>query len=87
MRTSSLLWASLNSVLFPRDGDEVLIRILSRWEYDAGSSGVTHIADFANEELVVLWLGVDVSGESLGLLLLCQVQELFLGFSTSEEGP
>lgn len=86
MRTSSLLWASLKSVLFPRDGDQVLIRILSCWEYDVGSSGVTHIANFANEELVVLWPGVDVS-ETLGLLLLCQVQELLLGFSTSEEGP
>lgn len=61
-----------DSILFSDDGDQVLVLVLCRWEYDAGSSGVTYLADlatpFANEELVVLRLGADVNSETLGLL-------------------
>lgn len=62
----------LDSILFSDDGDQVLVLVLCRWEYDAGSGGVTYLADlatpFADEELVVLWLGSDVNSETLGLL-------------------
>lgn len=62
----------LDSILFSDDGDQVLVLVLCRWEYDAGSGSVTYLADlatpFADEELVVLWLGSDVNSETLGLL-------------------
>lgn len=67
-----LLLCLPDSILLPNDGDQVLILVLSRWEYDTGSSVVTHLAyfatPFANEELVVFRLGTDVNSETLGLL-------------------
>lgn len=67
-----LLLCLPDGILLPYDGDQVLILVLGRGEYDAGSSAVTHLADFAapfaNEELVVFWLGADVNSETLGLL-------------------
>lgn len=67
-----LLLGLTDSILLSYDCDQVLVLILSSWEYDSGSSTVTHLSDFtssfANEEFVVFWLGSDVHGKTLGLL-------------------
>lgn len=67
-----LLLCLPHGTLPPYDGDQVLVLVLGCREDDAGPGAVPHLADLAaalaNEELVVLWLGTDVHGETLGLL-------------------
>ena len=68
-------------LLLAEDGDRLLISIAGRGEDDSRPSAISHLTDVAattaNQELVVLWLGVDLDSVA-GLLLQCDKDKLLI---------
>lgn len=61
-----------HSILFPHNSDKLLVFVLRGWEDDAGTSSVPHFTDVgptaSNQELVVLWLGMQLHRVVVDLL-------------------
>lgn len=67
-----LLLGLTDRLLLPHDGDQLLLRVVRCWKDDPGARPVPHATDVgpttADEELVVLGFGVELSGEVVDLL-------------------
>lgn len=67
-----LFLGQTHGLLFPYDGDQLLLRVVRRREDDASPRPVAHPADIgptaADQEFMVLWFGLQLSREVVDLL-------------------